>query len=259
MYPNRKKRNAFCWQFQWYAWEFTCFPRRKISVLYRFLYAKFHEFSFHKHDLCFFRNSSKNTIEISLRKSSFGFCYYSRCLCYINRHATREIDSTHTHYKRQFHISPHFRMKVYLVQENHEQCCIINGSEWLLRSRILYSFKTYTSSKKFRGNSISLIHRSAIVSISTFNFLKIETSRLTVRNFQLIRYSVEKVEEERYHFRYHMLFKSDVPRSARKLVTSIAGVFFQNSCLEFPDSRGEGNWVIASQRKGGWLQGESQS
>lgn len=97
MYPNRKKRNAFCWQFQWYAWEFTCFPRRKISVLYRFLYAKFHEFSFHKHDLCFFRNSSKNTIEISLRKSSFGFCYYSRCLCYINRHATREIDSTHTH------------------------------------------------------------------------------------------------------------------------------------------------------------------
>lgn len=50
--------------------------------------------------------------------------------------------------------------------------------------------------------------------------------------------------------------------SGEVLVNRLQGIvaaFFQNSCLEFLDSWGEGNWVIASQRKGGWLQGESQS
>lgn len=80
----------------------------------------------------------------------------------------------------------------------------------------VYPFKTYTSSKKFRGNSISLIDSISKLRQRFNSTLKIEISRLTEFS---INWLFRRKEEERYRFRYHMLFKSDVPRSARKLVT----------------------------------------
>lgn len=56
---------------------------------------------------------------------------------------------------------------------------------------------------------------------------------------------------------------SEVVAMSREVLVNwlqgIAAGFFQNSCLEFSDSWGGVNWVSASQRKGSWLQGESQS
>lgn len=83
----------------------------------------------------------------------------------------------------------------------------------------VYPFKTYTSSKKFRGNSISLIDSISKLRQRFNSTLKIEISRLTEFsiNWLFRKLSVERKRKDR--FRYHMLFKSDVPRSARKLVT----------------------------------------
>lgn len=120
MYPNREERNALCWQFQWYAWELTCFSRRKISIFSIDFYTRnsIRKLpSRNEHDLFVLldiRNSSVKT-EWKFRRRNRPVLLFANSSAVVSidtRHARLIRHSTHTT-KRSFR-----RYRIVFAREN---------------------------------------------------------------------------------------------------------------------------------------------